>query len=287
MPNLAPYLVLGLALGGTFAVSAVGMVVLYKATGVLNLAYGAIGALSSLLAFTLINTLHLPRPLTYLIVILVAGLVSLGYGMLMGPPLAAREPLVKAIGTLALLLILLGVLAAFWTGRAYSLTLETTSWSINLGSVYINGTQVLAFALGIAVTAGAAIFLQRTRVGTAMRALSGEREITAMLGVPVRRIEGIAWSASGILAGVIGLLLSNLVGLDAVTLTFLVIPALAAALIGRLSSLWATFGGAIAIGVVQSLITPISEISQYRALTPFVFAIVALLVFSGRRSLGR
>lgn len=287
MPNLAPYLVLGLALGGTFAVSAVGMVVLFKATGVLNLAYGAIGAFSGLLAYTLINVVHLPRPLAYLAVVVAAGALSLGYGMLMGPPLAGREPLVKAIGTLALLLILLGSMAAIWPGRAYNLTLETTSWSVNLGGVYINGTQLLAFVLGVVVTAGASVYLQRTRVGTAMRALSGERQITAMLGVPVLRIEAIAWSVSGMLAGVSGLLLSNLVGLDAVTLTFLVIPSLAAALVGRVSSLWLTLAGALGIGIVQSLITPVAAVSQYRALTPFLFAIVALLLVSRRRSLGR
>ena len=70
-----------------------------------------------------------------------------------------------------------------------------------------------------------------------MRALANDREITATLGVPVRRVEAAAWLGSGLLAGAAGLLLSNLVGLDAATLTFLVISSLAAALIARLRSL--------------------------------------------------
>ena len=70
-----------------------------------------------------------------------------------------------------------------------------------------------------------------------MRALANDREITATLGVPVRRVEAAAWLGSGLLAGVAGLLLSNLVGLDATTLTFLVISSLAAALIARLQSI--------------------------------------------------
>ena len=74
-----------------------------------------------------------------------------------------------------------------------------------------------------------------------MRALANDREITATLGVPVRRVEAAAWLGSGLLSGVAGLLLSNLVGLDAATLTFLVISSLAATLIARLRSITVTF----------------------------------------------
>jgi branched-chain amino acid transport system permease protein len=185
------------------------------------------------------------------------------------------------------MLFLLGIMAVFWRSRAYALTLASTSWTFQFGGVFVNGTQLIALTLGVFVTVAATLYLRMTRIGTAMRALSTDRDVTAMLGVRVRRIEAIAWTASGVLSAVTGLLLSNLVGLDAVTLTFLVIAALAAALIARLESLWITLVAALAIGIVQSLVTPFAAISQYRSMTPFVFAIVALLFFSRRRSLGR
>jgi branched-chain amino acid transport system permease protein len=101
--------------------------------------------------------------------------------------------------------------------------------------------------------------------------------------VPVRRVEAAAWLFSGLLSGAAGLLLSNLVGLDAATLTFLVISSLAATLIARLRSITVTFVAAIVIGLVNALATPILSISQYRDVTPFVLATIALLVLSGRR----
>ena len=110
-----------------------------------------------------------------------------------------------------------------------------------------------------------------------------DREITATLGVPVRRVEAAAWLGSGLVSGASGLLLSNLVGLDAATLTFLVISSLAAALIGRLRSLWVTFFGGIAVGLAQSVLTPYSAVSSYRSSAPFVLAIVALLILSRHR----
>ena len=126
-------------------------------------------------------------------------------------------------------------------------------------------------------------FLRFTKLGTAMRAMANDREITATLGVPVRRVEAAAWFGCGLLAGVAGILLADLVALDATTLTFLVISSLAAALIARLRSIVVTFVAAIVIGVVDALITPIQSITNYRDMTPFVLAAVALLVLSRRR----
>ena len=83
-----------------------------------------------------------------------------------------------------------------------------------------------------------------------MRALASDREITATLGVPVRRVELAAWLGSGIVCGAAGLLLADLfTSLDYTALTFLVISSLAAALIGRLRSLWVTLAGGLAVGL--------------------------------------
>ena len=211
--------------------------------------------------------------------------MTLLYGVLFGPPFAARDPLVKATATLGLLLILLGVMQWVWGRDAHAFTLPTTRWSYQVGDVRVNWTQIIGVAFPIVVTAGTALFLRVTKVGTAMRALANDREITATLGVPVRRVEAIAWLGSGLLCGTAGLLLANLVGLDIVGLTFLVIPALAAALIGQLRSLWVTLAAGFVIGIVQSCLTAFSDpnLADYRSLTPFVLAIVALLWFARRR----
>lgn len=283
MPDLRPYLVLGLALGGVFALSGVGLVVLFRATGVLNLAYGAVGALGALIAWSLINNLGFPEWAGYIVALAFGGLATLVYGVLFGPPLAQRDPLVKAVASLGLTLILLGIMSWGWSYQAHALILPTTNWGFDLGGVRVNGTQLLGLGLGIFVTGFTAAFLRYTKVGVAMRSLANHREITAMLGVPVRRVEAAAWLGSGLLSGATGLLLSTLVGLDIVGLTFLVIASLSAALVGRLNSLMVTLFAGLAIGVVQSSLTAFLAVSSYRTVTPFVFAIVALLWFGFAR----
>jgi branched-chain amino acid transport system permease protein len=285
MPSLQdfePFVITGLALGGVYALSGVGMVVLYRATGVLNLAFGAVGAMGAFIAWELANDSGVPDWASYVVCIAFGGVVTLAYGALFGPPLAARDPLVKATATLGLALVLLGAMSWIWSDKARSMTLPTSNSSYQIGTVQINWTQIIALAFGVIVTLVTAAFLRHTKLGTAMRALANNREVTAMLGVPVRRVEAAAWLASGVVSGASGLLLSDLVGLDATTLTFLVISSVAAALIARLSSIWITFAAAIVVGLVNALITPILSISEYRDMTPFVLAIAALLVLSRR-----
>src|SRR5918992_182112 len=156
--DFQPFIVTGLALGGVYALSGVGLVVLYRATGVLNL--------------------------------------------LFGPPLAGRDPLVKATATLGLALILLGAMSWIWSDKARSMILPTSNENFMVSDVLVNYTQVLGFSFGVVVTLGTAAFLYYTNLGTAMRALANDREITATLGVPVRRVEAFAWLGSGVLAGV-------------------------------------------------------------------------------------
>lgn len=294
--DLVQFVPLGVALGAVYGVSGVGIVVLYRTTGVLNLAYGAIGALGAFISWELINdTSWCPDWLAYVACVAFGGLVSLLYGLVFGPVFAARDPLVKAAATLGLTLIFLAIMSWVWpASQAKSLTLPSNDWhnfGYQIGDVRVSWTQIIALGFAFAVTAGTAAFLRLTTLGTAMRALADDREITAMLGVPVRRVEASAWLGSGIICGMVGLLLPSLLfSLDAVTMTFLVISALAAALIGRLRSLWVTLFAALAIGVVEACLSAFATwpsvdrpLSQYNRMTPFVLAIVALLWLSRRR----
>jgi branched-chain amino acid transport system permease protein len=287
--DFQPFIVTGLALGGVYALSGVGLVVLYRATGVVYLAFGAVGAMGALIAWSVINA-GLPGWIGWLVCVLFSGAVTLGYGMLFGPVLASRDPLVKATATLGLLLILFGLMDLLWTtsgGESRAITLPTDNSGFTVGQVQVNWTQVIGLAVGIVMTVATGAFLRRTKLGTAMRAMANDREITATLGVPVRRVEAAAWLGCGVLAGVAGLLLADMVALDATTLTFLVISSLAAALIARLRSIVLTFVAAIVIGLVQNLLVPIPSLSNYNDMTPFVLAAVALLVLARRQVMTR
>ncbi|WP_051808430.1 branched-chain amino acid ABC transporter permease [Actinoplanes subtropicus] len=285
-PDLQPFLVAGLALGGVYALSGVGMVVLYRATGVLNLAFGGVGAMGAFIAWQLINSQGVGFWPAFLVCVLFGAVTTLAYGAVFGRRLADRDPVVKAVATLGLTLVLLGTMDLLWTssgGQSRAILFPTDNSTFTIGSVQVTYTQVIGLVVGIVVTAVTAAFLRYSKLGTAMRAMANDRELTAALGVPVRRVEAAAWLGCGVLSGVAGMLLASFVALDSTTLTFLVISSLSATLIARLRSVTVTFLAAILIGVVEAVITPISALSDYRVMTPFVFAAVALLILNRRR----
>ena len=120
MPGLGdfwPYIIQGLAFGAMYAVTGTGLVVLYQTTGVVNLAFGAIGCMGAHLAWSMLGgSLSKPTPhaegwriLAYPLLVVVCALLTLAYGVCIAPLLARRDPLVKSLGTLGLALLLLGV----------------------------------------------------------------------------------------------------------------------------------------------------------------------------------
>jgi branched-chain amino acid transport system permease protein len=288
--DFQPFIVSGLALGGIYALSGVGLVVLYRATGVLNLAFGAVGAMGAFIAWSIIQA-GAPGWVGWIACILFAGVVTLGYGLVFGPALAGRGPLVQAVSTLGLALVLFGAIDLVWTtgaGQSRSISFPTDNGGFMVGQVQVNWTSVIGLGAGVVITAGTHAFLRYSKLGTAMRAMANDREITATFGVPVRRVEAAAWFGCGLLSGLAGILLADLAALDDTTLVFtVVISSLAAALIARLRSIWVTFVAAVVIGLVHDLITPISSVTNYRDMTPFVLAAIALLAISRGQALTR
>ena len=288
--QLYPFLILGLAFGALYAVAGTGLVVLYRTTGVLNFAFGAIGMFGVNVSWSLLQTTWCPHWFAYVATILLAMAITSAYGILVAPLFAQREPLVKTVGTLGLLLLLVGIVFIRWkTQDARRFALPMKDFHFNIGEARLNGVHLLAIGFGITVTVGMTVFLRSTGLGTAMRAIANDRDIAALVGVPVRRVETIAWAASGFICGVVGLIAGSLLSFDVINLTYIVISYLAAALIGRLRSLGATFAAGIVIGLVEAGLTPFQGkllfLSSNKTMAPFVLCIIAMLWIGRKRTI--
>ncbi|GII65601.1 hypothetical protein Skr01_56860 [Sphaerisporangium krabiense] len=283
---LLPFVISGLALGSVYALSGVGIVVLFRATGVLNLAYGAIGALSALVAWQLIEDGQSPA-LAYAVAPALAAVLSGLYGRLLSPLVAQRDSLVKAVCTLGFALVLLGFCFWNWSDDPRTLSLPTDEFGWDVGSARVTGTQAFAFLLAVGLTVAAAILLRRSRIGTQMRALAGDREISALLGVRILRVETVAWVVSGAVAGITGLVLADLTRLEAGTLTFLVIASLAAGVVGRFRSIGVTLAGGLAVGLIEGVGGAFTTVAPYRAVAPFAVAVLVILWLQRRSARAR
>ena len=299
MPSLdilLPFIIQGLAFGAMYAVTGTGIVVLYRTTGVVNIAFGAVGAMGAHLAWTLLGgSISSPEPraigiriLAYPGLVVITAAITLAYGWFLAPILDRRDPLVKSLGTVALALFLMGIMKQGWdTSKPRGLHFPNQTFS--LGGTIVSTNQVAALVLAIVMVVGVSLFLDHTETGTAMRAIANNRETSALLGVPVRRIEALAWLGSGVMCGLVFLLLPSLFkSLDQGTMVWFVIPALGGAIVGRFRSLGTTFFASITIGVVESFLTPFNGnfqfLSNYRRMTPVLISVLAILWLSRQRT---
>ena len=164
-----------------------------------------------------------------------------------------------------------------WIDDPHSLQLPTDQIGIVLFGLRVTTTRILAFAAAIGIVIGIWAFLGRTEIGLQMRAVANSRDLSALLGIPIRRVETIAWGISGLMAGFTGLMFADLIRLVPVVITFMVIPSVAAALAGRLNSLALVLIGGLSMGVIESLLTLSPLLKGVRPIAPFVIAALVLL----------
>ncbi|MCB1349925.1 MAG: hypothetical protein KDK11_15290, partial [Maritimibacter sp.] len=158
------FLTSGLAVGSLYALGGIGMVVLYRATGVLNLSSGAAGAAGAMTAWQL-ETWGLWPPIGWLACLLLALAITLVYGRFIAPMLAWRDTVVKAVATLGFALIILGLVAFLWIDDPRSLKLPTDGIGIKVLGLRVTATRLIVLGAAIAIVIGIHLFLGRTRVG--------------------------------------------------------------------------------------------------------------------------
>jgi branched-chain amino acid transport system permease protein len=283
--TILPFVAAGIGLGAVYAMSGVGLVVLYRSSGTLNFAFGSLGAIAAYCTWSLLRADVTPA-VAWVAGVAVAAAGSFGYGRLIAPRLAARDRVVRAVGTLGFALFILGCIGLIWGETVpRRLTLPTDHLFVAIFSVRVTYTRLAALGIAVAMVGTIALLLHVTRLGLSMRALANDRQVSSLIGIRVTHIDSLAWLISGIFAGVAGLLLADMVTLNATFLTFLVIPAIAAAIFGRLQSLAAAAVGGFAAGILEAVLTTVPAISSYRSSAPFMLALLFIMLVAGRKSM--
>ncbi|MSQ65497.1 MAG: branched-chain amino acid ABC transporter permease [Limnohabitans sp.] len=285
METLLPFLIVGISVGAVYALSGVGLVVLYRASGVVNFAYGALGGLAAMVCWQIID-LEYADWIGWLAGVSAATVLSWAYGRFIAPSLTHQDRIVRAMATLGFALMVMGMAQWYWGDEPRRLVLPTDSGGLEFdGRRLISYTRLLALVLAAFMTLSVLWLLARTPLGLRMRALQSNRVLSGLLGVRVKNVDTWAWTMAGVFAGITGLFMGNMVRLNPTVLTFLVIPAMAAAVVGRLVSLPLTVIGGLLIGVIEALTTLAPQISRYGSATGFVVAILAIL-WQQRKGIG-
>ena len=244
----------GLFLGAAYSIAASGLVLTYTTTRVFNLAHGATSMVMAYLYWELHVHVGIPTvPAVALILFVIAPLYGIVLQRVVMRGLGEAPVSVSLVVTVALFVLLVGVAQILWpTTENYYVSYFLGSDSITVLGVRVLDHYLITMLVAVLVAAGLYVLLNRTRIGTAMRASVDNSELLALFGASANRVSMLSWALGSSLAALAGVLLVSYTGLDYYTLTFLVVASFAAAMLGRLASLPLTFAGSIALGLGTS-----------------------------------
>jgi branched-chain amino acid transport system permease protein len=284
MSSLLSFTVLGIFTGAAYAIAASGLVLTYSTTRVFNIAHGAFGMVMAFVYWDFSQRQGIPGWISLgLVLLVVAPLFGLFVQRFVTRGLGDAPVSVSLVVTVGLFVGLIGVAQQIWPPAARSVPQFFDQAGFSIGDVFVTYHQLVTILLSGAVAGGLFLLLNRTRVGTAMRASVDNPDLLKLYGGQPGVVAALAWAIGTSLAALAGILLTPVIGLDYYELTLLVINAYAAAMLGRLKSLPLTFAGAMTLGILQSYavayLPSSGDLSGLRAVIPtlFLFAVIVLM----------
>lgn len=252
MIKLTQLLFYGLSLGSLYGLVALGFVVIFKSTGVLNFAHGAIVLIAGYLLYTAgIGGMHLPFAAAFVLALGAIVVFSVGVERLVLRRAANSTAESKLMITLGLYIVLVTWAEAYFGVNQVSIGVPLNGQFV-LGGVYLDHIRLGAIAGSFVCVAALAAFFNRTRLGLSMRIVATDPEVATVLGINVQQVHALAWAIAGILGLVAATFLGSMPGYglqpSTASVAFRAFPA---AVLGGMSSLPGAIVGGLLIGLVE------------------------------------
>jgi len=267
----------GIATGAIYSLVALGLVLGYKATEVLNFAHGDVLMLSAFAAWYFIVGAGMPFwPALFLVALLAAGLCYLLEARVMrrivGQPQFAGVLLTIGIG-----FMIRGGTSLVFGPESRSYPTPWTDRSTRIGDAVVADLNLVILAAAMLVTAALFVFLQRTALGVAIQASSQNQLAAYLCGVRVKRLNSFVWAISGAIAGLCGILLAPISLVD-LSLWFVLLKSLAALVLGGFGSVPGAIVGGLLIGLIEQF-SGVYLPDGFKDVMPYLVLIGVLVLF--------
>jgi len=269
------FAILGLGTGAIFALLGQAVVIVNLGSGVLNFATGAVGMVGAYVFYGLSPHGGAATVAALLAALATAAAVGVAFQLLVMRRLAAAPSASRIVASLGLMTLLLECVSTFSAskGAAEAVQLPLPSATVSIGSgLSVGVAQFVVAGIAIAVTGVLVVAERRTRLGLATSAVAENRLVVASMGWSPDLVGAMAWGIGSVIAAGAAILAAGLSSLSASDLTLLVVPSLAAALIGSMQRFGWTLAGGMAIGIAES------EVSRYVSSPGWVTAAPLLVV---------
>jgi len=281
MEKFLELLFAGLALGARYSLVALGFVVIFRATGVINFAQGGFVALGAYVAYTAINTWDWPFPLAVLVAMLLLALVGALIEASILRWLIGRPVLTLIMVTIGILIMIQQINLQIWGPQLLPLGDPWQLSTVEILGVPVRVTNVWAMGLTAIAVAVLFAYFRYTRMGVAMRATALDQEAALAQGISVRRVFAASWAIAGALAGLAGVMIAADANGVSPTIELVALAAFPAIILGGLESPGGAVIGGLVIGVAQQLTAgyqPDFLPVGLSSVVPYLVMVVVLLV---------
>jgi branched-chain amino acid transport system permease protein len=245
----------GLLSGVMYALVALGFVLIYKASGVLNFAQGGMVFFAAL-TFVGLMEVGLPFLLALPATLVVMILLGLATERIVLRPLVNQPQITLFMATIGLAFFIEGLAQAIWGANVRGLDLgiqdEPIAWIADAVGVFISKFDLVAAGIAAILVTSLALFFSRTRIGRALRAVADDHQAALAVGIPLQQIWAIVWAVAGGVALVAGLLWGARNGVQ-FALTFVALKALPVLILGGFESIPGAIVGGLIIGASEKL----------------------------------
>lgn len=242
----------GLLVGLMYALVALGFVLIYKATSVLNFAQGDLVMFAAYIAAVLLGLDWMP--IWLMVVLLAVGMVLLGFILERGilRPMVGQSEVSVIMITIGLSFVLQGLVALLWGASTKPLPLPVRFEPYIIGPVFISPINLVAAVIAILFLIGFGLFFTRSRLGVAMRAVADDQQASMVVGIKVPRVFALSWAIAGLAAAAGGLIWGNMLGVDTL-LSLVGLKVFPVVILGGLDSIGGAIIGGLAMGAIESL----------------------------------
>ncbi|MEJ2166774.1 MAG: branched-chain amino acid ABC transporter permease [Desulfobacterales bacterium] len=272
----------GIVVGSIYALSALGFVLIYKSSRVLNLAHGQLIASGAFITYALTVWVGIPVYISFFISLILTFLLAMSVERIFLRRLIG-EPIISVIMvTIGLMSILDGLiyLSPFGSENfSYPEFLPQTP--ITIGEISISWTQLVGVITTIVLIAGFSWFFKKSTLGISMRAVSDDQMASMSIGISIPRVFGLAWATAGFSAAAAGGIIGNITGLNFDVLSSFGIIVFPVVILGGLDSIF----GAVVAGIIMGLIQQFASgyldgnwgLNGTADLLPYIILLIILL----------
>lgn len=253
MLDFIQQLVSGIALGCVYGLIALGFVLIYKATEVVNFAQGDLMMLGGFFAYTYIGILGYGYWWGFLLAVLSMGIVGMLVERLLVRPILGFPQFAIVMATIGLGYFLRSIAGMIWGTDDLKIDNPFSSGVLRIGSLVLAYDKLSVIVATVILCAVLYVFFNKTRLGTAMRATSENMLAAYYMGIPVKRVVSLIWAISAMVAAAAGVLLAPITFIHTNVGLALGLKAFPAAVLGGFGSIPGAVVGGIIIGVLETL----------------------------------